>query len=104
VLDSGFNGTCNIGSGHAVTIEYTAARIIEYVGSGSVTRKTGKTRVGDVRGLVADISYASRVLGWTPKTMFDEGLRNFIEWTLRSESVDSYEESMNELSEKGLYH
>jgi dTDP-L-rhamnose 4-epimerase len=103
-IDMKFNGACNIGSGSAVTIEYTAKKIVEYVRSGSKLCHTGKTRVGDVRGLVADIGNASRELGWIPRISFEKGLGNFVDWAMRSESVDLYEESMTELSKKGLYH
>jgi UDP-glucuronate 4-epimerase len=41
---------------------------------------------GDVRQTYADITRASRELGYSPKTPFREGLRRFVEWFRASES------------------
>jgi UDP-glucuronate 4-epimerase len=37
-------------------------------------------QVGDVPYTFADISHARAVLGYSPATTFDEGVRRFVEW------------------------
>jgi nucleoside-diphosphate-sugar epimerase len=40
----------------------------------------------DVPATWADISKAKRLLGWTPRTSLDEGLRQAVEWYLQNRS------------------
>jgi len=96
-------GPFNIGSGEGVTIRKLAEAIVGLTASGSSIRMTGKMRIGDVRGLVADIRRAESQLNWRPTTRFDEGLRRFVEWAMQKEFEDLYERSMEELRQRGLY-
>jgi len=38
-------------------------------------------RPGEVQRIYLDASRAKRVLGWTPKVTFSEGLRRTVEWS-----------------------
>ncbi|MBI5526058.1 MAG: NAD-dependent epimerase/dehydratase family protein [Deltaproteobacteria bacterium] len=96
--------TCNIGSGKSVSIGDAAREIIALCRSDSEITLTGKTRAGDVRGLVADIAAARKALGWEPRVDFRAGLETFVRWALASEYEDHYDESLKELSSRGLYH
>ncbi len=98
-----FDGAINIGSGQSQTIMDLARKIIELSESSSTTSVTGKGRLGDVRGLVADISRAREILGWEPKIGIDEGLKEYVGWALMQEYEDKYEQSLEELKQKGLY-
>jgi len=93
----------NIGGGYAVTIRELAEMLTDFTTSMSSLSVTGKMRIGDVRGLVADISHAEHSLKWRPSTDFSAGLRKFIEWALQREFQDRYEESLQELRMRGLY-
>jgi len=96
-------GPLNIGSGRVVTIEEIARTIASLTGSSSEFVVTGKTRFGDVRGLVADLSAAEAALGWTPAISFERGLEAFVGWASELPAEDSYENSLAELKQKGLY-
>jgi dTDP-L-rhamnose 4-epimerase len=96
-------GPFNIGSGEGVTIRRLAQSIVDLTCSGSSIGVTGKMRIGDVRGLVADIRRAEAGLSWKPTTKFEEGLRRFVEWAMGREFEDLYEDSMEELRQRGLY-
>lgn len=98
-----FHGAINIGAGKASTIREIASIIISRAGSTSQQEVTGKSRVGDVRGLVADIRKAKQVLGWEPTTKLGDGLEKYVNWAMRQDVHDNYEKSMIELVEKGLY-
>jgi len=43
-----------------------------------------KSRSGDVKRHLADISNAKKILGYKPKVEFNEGLRRFIEWGIKN--------------------
>jgi UDP-glucuronate 4-epimerase len=42
---------------------------------------------GDMLATYADVSKARRLLGYTPKTRFREGLRKFVEWYLHTQTI-----------------
>ena len=96
-------GTINIGSGYPLTIRHLAEMVLNLISSSSTMMVTGKMRIGDVRGLVANKSFAEQTLQWCPSTDFNEGLRKFVEWALQYDFKDRYEESLKELCQRGLY-
>lgn len=79
--------TINIGQGKEVSIEKMAKLTIK-----KYTELTDKKiplkllhkkpRKGDVRRHCADISKAKKILGYTPKTSLEEGIKQFLEWKL----------------------
>jgi dTDP-L-rhamnose 4-epimerase len=102
-LDVSRSVVCNVGSGQVVSIRHLAEAIVAIVGSSSDLIVTNRGRVGDVRGLQADIRAAERVLGWTPTVTLDEGLRRFLDWASSQPYEDRYEQSLSELCDQGLY-
>jgi UDP-glucose 4-epimerase len=68
----------NIGSGYEVSINDLAARIARGVGQ-RVSLLYNRTHSGGVSRLVADVGLAHTLLGWTPRTTLDEGLRQILE-------------------------
>lgn len=69
----------NIACGSSVTINAIIARINDLLGK-SVASNHADPRAGDVRHSLADVSLAEKVIGYTPKVQFDEGLRRAIDW------------------------
>lgn len=69
----------NIGSDKEVTILDLAKKIIS-LSSSSSKIKYEPARSDDPRRRAADISKARRLLGWSPRTTLDEGLKRTIEW------------------------
>ena len=63
----------NIGSGHEVTINHLARKIIALTGSSSRIVYL-PSRVGDPRRIVPDLTLSRRSLEWTPTTSLSEGL------------------------------
>ena len=69
---------CNIGCGQRVTLNQLIRILEELLGvRAQVTYASPKT--GDVRHSLADISKATRVLGYVPKIDIEEGLRRTVE-------------------------
>jgi nucleoside-diphosphate-sugar epimerase len=61
----------NIGAGHNVSVN----RIAELIGG---PRIQGENRVGDMRDTLADITEASRVLGWEPRVSVEDGIAELL--------------------------
>lgn len=94
---------CNIGSGRIASIRELAETITRLVDSVSHLVITGKGRAGDVRGLQADINRAANALAWAPQVSLEEGLEHFVAWAACQPFEDLYEQSLSELSLRGLY-
>src|SRR5512146_789098 len=70
----------NIGSGKPISIREIAAVLTQALGSNMPAEITGKYRAGDIRHCFADISAATRVLGYQPRVRFAEGIRELVDW------------------------
>ena len=77
------NDTYNLAYGEGTTLVHLAERIIELIKSTS-TFTVGEPRTGEVVRYVADISKAKKVLGYEPKTGFEEGIKKSVEWYLKN--------------------
>jgi nucleoside-diphosphate-sugar epimerase len=74
---------CNIGCGQRVSLNELIRILEELVGvRAQVTYAPAKA--GDVRHSLADITKATRVLGYVPKTKIEEGLRRTVEAYVKS--------------------
>jgi dTDP-L-rhamnose 4-epimerase len=95
----------NVGSGIATTVAQVARAIVAQLGSSSALRISGAFRHGDIRHNVADLALAQDVLGYAPRTYFEDGLASFLDWARASDVGHSgYEKSLQELRAKGLMH
>ncbi|MBY0412557.1 MAG: NAD-dependent epimerase/dehydratase family protein [Bdellovibrionales bacterium] len=94
----------NVGSGKAINVHDLAQKLRELLNSDVAIKVTSNFRVGDIRHNLADLTKINKVLGYTPKITFDVGLKSFVDW-VKTEAVgkDTYEASIKELKEKGLY-
>jgi UDP-glucose 4-epimerase len=69
----------NIGCGTRTSLNELLAKLGEVLGI-RVNAKYEETRKGDVRDSHADISKARTMLGYSPSTSLEEGLRRVVEW------------------------
>jgi len=90
----------NIGSGEPISIREIAAMLSHALGSNMAAEITGKYRAGDIRHCFADISAASRGLGYRPRVGFAEGIRELVEW-LRSQTAEDH--AAEAVQQLGLY-
>jgi dTDP-L-rhamnose 4-epimerase len=107
VVSSEYAGveTVNVGSGIGTSVLDVAHRIVDELGSSSQIRITGEFRTGDIRHNVADLRKANHLFGFEPKWSFGNGLRDFLRWSVETESSGSgYEDSLKQLDAAGLYH
>ena len=71
----------NFGTGKEIKIIDLANEIIASCGKTENIKPVHvEPRPGEVRRLVADISKAKEILGWTPKYTIEDGLKKFIDW------------------------
>jgi len=78
-LDKGGGEIVNLGWGKGVSVNdifRALARLLSY-GEQPIY---AERRAGEVQRIYLDASRAQRVLGWTPKVDFEEGLRRTVEW------------------------
>lgn len=69
----------NIGSAAPVGLRQMVAAIAAAVGT-PVDVVNLPDQPGDVSRTHADITLAAQLLGWRPKTTFDQGIRAYVEW------------------------
>jgi dTDP-L-rhamnose 4-epimerase len=70
----------NIGSGEPVSILQAAEIVSSVLEASQPPAVSGRYRVGDVRHCYADLSSASKRLGYAPAVRFEEGIRGMAEW------------------------
>lgn len=70
----------NIGGGSRISMNDVVRMLIELLGVDDVQVVHESSKAGDVRDTQADISKASKVLGYRPKFHLKEGLRIFVNW------------------------
>lgn len=71
----------NVGTGQSHTLNELYAAIADQIGF-TAKPMYGPEREGDIKHSLADISRATRELGYQPKVQFHEGLRKTVEWYL----------------------
>lgn len=72
----------NLGGGSPVTLNEMIETIEKVLGKNAKIDRL-PMQPGDVDKTVSDITKAKKLLGYEPKTTFEEGIRNFIEWRKR---------------------
>ena len=94
----------NVGSGVASDVLTIASTLQQLLGETVPIEVSGNFRLGDIRHNVADLMKVQSVLGFKPSISIEEGLRQFVFW-VKDEKIqpDRYEDSLMELSTKGLF-
>ncbi|MDE5869785.1 MAG: NAD-dependent epimerase/dehydratase family protein [Muribaculaceae bacterium] len=94
----------NIGTGVATDVNTVAAMLCKNYNKDVTLTISGNYRSGDIRHNYADISKARRMLGFTPKWSFSEGISEFCRWVeSQPAGEDGYDRSIEEMRKKGLY-
>jgi dTDP-L-rhamnose 4-epimerase len=94
----------NVGSGIATDVLTVANTLIRKYNSEVAVTVTGNYRIGDIRHNYADISLIHKDLGFVPEFDFENVIGLFTDWVNKQIIQKSkYEDSLNEMKEKGLY-
>jgi len=92
----------NVGTGRPISIKGVAQILAKVYGSEIQPKVTNKYRKGDVRHCYADISKIQSKLDFKPKVNYEQGIKEFIDWSRAAESVDRFDKATKELKDKGL--
>ena len=93
----------NVGSGEATTVSQVANSLKKLYDSNVNISIGGSFRLGDIRHNYADLNKIKNLLGFTAKFDFQTGISRFVDWVKTQEvKEDKYEQSLNELKNKGL--
>ncbi|MFX1308525.1 MAG: GDP-mannose 4,6-dehydratase [Promethearchaeota archaeon] len=94
----------NVGTGIPITIKEVAEIISQKIDPKLKPIYTQEYRIGDIRHCVADISKIKKVLGYSPKLTFKEGINDLINWikTQKNYIQKPSQRAIKELKEKGL--
>ena len=93
----------NVGSGQSTSVQTVADSLKRLYQSDINISVSGNYRLGDIRHNKADISKIQKALGFNPKVTFEKGLERFVEWVKKQDiKSDNYEDSINEMKDKGL--
>ena len=93
----------NVGSGVATSV-FEVANILKKLYNSNIGIKiSGKYRLGDIRHNYADLTKIKSVLDFKPKIDLITGTSRFVAWAKTQKvNVDKYEDSIEELKQKGL--
>ena len=95
----------NVGSGEKITVSEVVKEITNYFNSSSTVKITGEFREGDIRHNVADLTKIHELIDFKPQWKFADGIKQFLDWASSQEiSAGKYEQSLQEMKDKGLMH
>lgn len=98
------NEIFNVGTGIATDVNTVVKELMANFGIEVPVKISGNYRLGDIRHNFADLTKISVKLGFEPRTMFTEGIKQFCDWVNQQNIVEStYEKSIEEMKNKGLY-
>ncbi len=93
----------NVGSGRQQSVLEIAHALAAALGRPELTPEiAGSYRAGDIRHCFADVALASRVLGFTARMPFEQGLRELAAWLSGQPAEDRVAEARAELASRGL--
>jgi len=98
------NQVFNVGTGVATSVLTVADQLVKNYNIDVPITISGNYRLGDIRHNYADLTKIKKYLGFEPKVSFEEGIKEFTQWVNTQEiQEDRYQQSINEMKEKGLY-
>jgi dTDP-L-rhamnose 4-epimerase len=94
----------NVGSGEPVNLITAAEELISNYGIEVPVNICRNYRLGDIRHNYADLTKIKNMLGFQPKFSFKEGIKKFTDWVNTQDIEENgYEESIQEMRDKGLF-
>jgi len=94
----------NVGSGIPTTVIEVVKTLMQAYDVVVPVKISGNYRLGDIRHNYADLTRIQEKLGYEAKVSFKQGIANFTSWVKSQElSADRYDESLQEMKEKGLF-
>jgi len=97
-------GVFNVGTGRPISVLEVTDILARELGWQGGVEVTGKFRAGDVRHCFADIGRAQRLLGYTPRRTFEDGVHELVTWVAGQQgaAVHLGAEAQQQLAAYGL--
>lgn len=92
----------NVGVGRPITILQVAQVLGQALGKAIRPAVVNKFREGDIRHCLSDISKARRVLGYSPRVSFEDGMRELAAWVRQQQAEDRVALAAGELEKRKL--
>lgn len=92
----------NIGSGNPITVREVALELGRALAVQVPVEITGKYRAGDVRHCFSDITAATQLLGYAPRTSLQQGMDELARWLESRQAEDKVDQALEQLSVHGL--
>jgi dTDP-L-rhamnose 4-epimerase len=97
-------GACaNVGTGSEHTILEIATALGKACGKTPDLQDRGEFRVGDIHSCYADLSHTHQLLDYQPEIGLEQGMQAFADWASGQESVDLYQQTVDELQRYNLF-
>jgi dTDP-L-rhamnose 4-epimerase len=94
----------NVGLGEPVNLITAARELISNFGIEVPLIISGSYRLGDIRHNYADMTKIKNMLGFQPQFSFKAGIKKFTDWVNTCDIEETrYEESIEEMRDKGLF-
>jgi len=102
--DEANNSVFNVGTGVATEVNTVVEELMANYGKTVPVTISGNYRLGDIRHNFADLTKIKSVLGFEPKIDFKQGIAKFAAWVNTQEiKTDKYQQSLQEMKDKGLF-
>lgn len=102
--DDSNNEIFNVGAGIATNVIDVAKTLLKAYQVDVPITISGNYRLGDIRHNYADLKKIESKLGFKPQVNFVQGIELFTQWVNKQKIVeDKYDQSIEELKEKGLF-
>ncbi|HEV3027354.1 MAG TPA: GDP-mannose 4,6-dehydratase, partial [Planctomycetota bacterium] len=92
----------NVGTGVATPIKSIAEILARCYKSDLRPTVVEKFRSGDIRHCYADIGQITESLGYRPKVLLEDGMRELVDWAGTAEAKDGFDKAQRELVRRGL--
>ncbi len=92
----------NVGTGRALSVVDLATVLSGKLGFEGKPQIENKFREGDIRHCYAGLSRIQRLLGWSPRIAFEEGVEDLVRWVRTQLADDAVMHAREELEKRGL--
>ncbi len=93
----------NVGAGESITVLDAVKQLMKLYNKSVSYYISGNFRLGDIRHNMADLTKIKKILGYSPKYSFNNGIKKFSEWVKEQNLAKiDYEYSLNTMKSKKL--
>ena len=103
LMGAGADGRAvNVGTGRATSVLDVASVLAEGLGVAVAPEVVGQFRAGDIRHCFADTRLAEELLGFSAEILFEDGMRDLLDWLAGQQAVDRVDSALEALASRGL--